>query len=141
MQVPSNLIMNTIPYPRLFMGGVATLWGAISALTAVSRLVLSPVWECGVESAYTATYSFVTPSSTWSCAGFSWDSSVSTIYAIARFRSAGSTKCARHTHRGGVLSFCGVLSFSMVYEERDWSSYRFVRVSSSVLVLSGSQFT
>lgn len=35
MQVPSNLIMNTIPYPRLFMAAVVSLWGLISALTSV----------------------------------------------------------------------------------------------------------
>ncbi|KAF9036038.1 MFS general substrate transporter [Hymenopellis radicata] len=35
MQIPSNLIMNTIPYPRLFMSVVVTLWGAVSAFTAL----------------------------------------------------------------------------------------------------------
>ncbi|KAF8911892.1 hypothetical protein CPB85DRAFT_1252873 [Mucidula mucida] len=35
MQIPSNLIMNSIPYPRLFMSAVVTLWGAVSAFTAL----------------------------------------------------------------------------------------------------------
>lgn len=38
MQVPSNLIMNTIPKPRLFMASVVIIWGAISAFTAVGTI-------------------------------------------------------------------------------------------------------
>lgn len=35
MQVPSNLVMNATPKPRLFMAIVVCLWGSISALTSV----------------------------------------------------------------------------------------------------------
>jgi hypothetical protein len=35
MQVPSNLIMNTVPTPRLYLAFVTVTWGLVSALTAV----------------------------------------------------------------------------------------------------------
>ncbi|KAF8066034.1 MFS general substrate transporter [Lyophyllum atratum] len=35
VQVPGNLIMNTIPYPRLFLATIAVLWGGISAFCAL----------------------------------------------------------------------------------------------------------
>ena len=35
MQVPSNLIMNTVPAPRLYLALVTVTWGLVSALTAV----------------------------------------------------------------------------------------------------------
>ncbi|TRM64282.1 MFS general substrate transporter [Schizophyllum amplum] len=56
MQVPSNLIMNAIPYPRLFMATVVSLWGAISALTSLcdsfSHLVVCRFWLGFVEAAF-----------------------------------------------------------------------------------------
>ena len=35
MQVPSNLVMNTVPTPRLYLAFVTVTWGLVSALTAV----------------------------------------------------------------------------------------------------------
>lgn len=35
MQVPSNLVMNAIPYPRLFISSVVVTWGLVSGLTAL----------------------------------------------------------------------------------------------------------
>ncbi|KAK0231196.1 MFS general substrate transporter [Armillaria fumosa] len=56
MQVPSNLIMNTIPYPRLFISAVVILWGGISALTSLchdfSHLVVCRFFLGFVEAAF-----------------------------------------------------------------------------------------
>ncbi|KAK0453212.1 MFS general substrate transporter [Armillaria borealis] len=56
MQVPSNLIMNTIPYPRLFISAVVMLWGGISALTSLchdfSHLVVCRFFLGFVEAAF-----------------------------------------------------------------------------------------
>jgi len=35
MQVPSNLVLNSIPKPRFYMAAVIVLWGLISALTSL----------------------------------------------------------------------------------------------------------
>ncbi|KAF9076573.1 MFS general substrate transporter [Rhodocollybia butyracea] len=56
MQVPGNLVMNTIPKPRLFMATVVSLWGAISALTSLcqdfSHLVVCRFFLGFVEAAF-----------------------------------------------------------------------------------------
>lgn len=56
MQIPSNLIMNTIPYPRLFISAVVMLWGGISALTSLchdfSHLVVCRFFLGFVEAAF-----------------------------------------------------------------------------------------
>ncbi|TFK97124.1 MFS general substrate transporter [Pterulicium gracile] len=56
MQVPSNLIMNSISHPRYFLGGVTALWGLISALTALcqnfSHMVVCRFWLGFVEAAF-----------------------------------------------------------------------------------------
>ncbi|KAK0191351.1 MFS general substrate transporter [Armillaria mellea] len=56
MQVPSNLIMNTIPYPRLYISAVVILWGGISALTSLchdfSHLVVCRFFLGFVEAAF-----------------------------------------------------------------------------------------
>ncbi|KAG7445923.1 MFS general substrate transporter [Guyanagaster necrorhizus] len=56
MQVPSNLVMNTIPYPRLFISAVVILWGGISALTSLchdfSHLVVCRFFLGFVEAAF-----------------------------------------------------------------------------------------
>ncbi|KAJ4472132.1 MFS general substrate transporter [Lentinula aciculospora] len=56
MQVPSNLLMNAIPKPRLFMAAVVSLWGAISALTSLcdnfSHLVVCRFFLGFVEAAF-----------------------------------------------------------------------------------------
>ncbi|TRM64279.1 MFS general substrate transporter [Schizophyllum amplum] len=55
MQVPSTIVMNSITRPRLFIAGVVTVWGAISALTALcnqfSHLVVCRFWLGFVEAA------------------------------------------------------------------------------------------
>ncbi|KAK0498380.1 MFS general substrate transporter [Armillaria luteobubalina] len=54
--LPSNLIMNTIPYPRLFISAVVILWGGISALTSLchdfSHLVVCRFFLGFVEAAF-----------------------------------------------------------------------------------------
>ncbi|THV05376.1 MFS general substrate transporter [Dendrothele bispora CBS 962.96] len=56
MQIPSNLIMNTVPYPRLFMSFVVVLWGSVSALTALcnnfSHLVVCRFFLGFIEAAF-----------------------------------------------------------------------------------------
>ncbi|KAE9404474.1 MFS general substrate transporter [Gymnopus androsaceus JB14] len=56
MQVPSNLVMNATPKPRLFMALVVSLWGAISALTSLcsnfSHLVVCRFFLGFVEAAF-----------------------------------------------------------------------------------------
>ncbi|KAJ3892784.1 MFS general substrate transporter [Lentinula edodes] len=56
MQVPSTLIMNAIPKPRLFMATVVGLWGIISALTSLcdnfSDLVVCRFFLGFVEAAF-----------------------------------------------------------------------------------------
>ncbi|KAJ3857182.1 MFS general substrate transporter [Lentinula lateritia] len=56
MQVPSTLVMNAIPKPRLFMATVVGLWGIISALTSLcdnfSDLVVCRFFLGFVEAAF-----------------------------------------------------------------------------------------
>ncbi|KIK65646.1 hypothetical protein GYMLUDRAFT_39145 [Collybiopsis luxurians FD-317 M1] len=56
MQVPSNLVMNAIPKPRFFMATAVSLWGSISALTALctkfSHLVVCRFCLGFVEAAF-----------------------------------------------------------------------------------------
>ncbi|KAJ7584618.1 MFS general substrate transporter [Mycena floridula] len=56
MQVPSNLVMNSIPQPRLFMSAVVVLWGFISSMTSLcntfSRLVVCRFFLGFVEAAF-----------------------------------------------------------------------------------------
>ncbi|KAL1727855.1 major facilitator superfamily domain-containing protein, partial [Schizophyllum commune] len=56
MQIPSNMVMNSISKPRLFMSAVVTLWGTISALTSLcdnfSHLVVCRFWLGFVEAAF-----------------------------------------------------------------------------------------
>lgn len=66
MQIPSNLILNSIPYPRLYMAAVVVLWGTISALTAVSLLLM-----CDLDPHLITSFSFAKLFLIWSFAASS----------------------------------------------------------------------
>jgi hypothetical protein len=40
LQVPSNMILNKVARPSLYVGTCVVLWGLVSALTGVSRILV-----------------------------------------------------------------------------------------------------
>ena len=121
MQVPSNLVMNTVPTPRLYLALVTVTWGLISALTAVGNDSTPAVHALMLS--YPAALSKLFPHC---CLPF-----------LPRFcRQVGcvflpSTRSHGY-HRGCVLSRCYLLPLPMVYQERSRLQDRSVRITKTI---------
>ena len=118
MQVPSNLVMNTVPTPRLYLALVTVIWGLISTLTAVGGGHPTPVIHALKLSPPTALSRFLP----YSCLPF----------LLGFRRQVGSillpTARSDGQRRGRVLSRRCLLPLAMVHQEGSRLQDRSVRI-------------